>query len=123
MAVAEGHIRLNPVSLLFTPKDAKRPRHRVMTVQEIGKALLALANRERLIAKLAILARMRPGEIFGLTWGRIGETFAAVEQRSYRHSVRQAALTNGVMLILRNGVARWAVIQVHMFSLPSVGLR
>lgn len=52
---------------------------------------------------------MRPGEIFGLTWGRVGKTFAEVTQRVYRNkidtpktdqSVRQAALTDGLLIEL-----------------------
>jgi hypothetical protein len=66
MAVAEGHMRLNPALLLFTPKDAKKPIRRAMTIEEVQICFGALNQRERLIAKLAILAGMRPGEIFAL---------------------------------------------------------
>ena len=41
-----------------------------MTVEEVRKCFAALGRRERLIAKLAVLAGMRPGEIFAMTWGR-----------------------------------------------------
>jgi integrase len=34
--------------------------------------------RERLIAKLALLAGMRPGEIFGLTWERMEADYADI---------------------------------------------
>jgi hypothetical protein len=34
MAIAEGHIRLNPAALLFTPKDAKGPKHPAMAVEQ-----------------------------------------------------------------------------------------
>jgi integrase len=84
MAIAEGHIRLNPALLLFTPKSAARPLHRTMTVLQVKLCIEALNRREALIAKLAIVAGMRPGEIFGLTWDRVAETFAKVEQRIYR---------------------------------------
>jgi integrase len=106
MAIAEGHIRLNPALLLFTPREAKRPKHPVMTVAEIGKALRALAIRERLISELAIIGGMRPGEIFGLTWSRVAETYAEVRQRVYRGLVdtpkthlseRDAALADGLV--------------------------
>ena len=59
-----AQVGLNPAALLFTPKEAKRPKHPVMTVPEVGRALQALAIRERLIAKFAIIGGMRPGEIF-----------------------------------------------------------
>jgi integrase len=109
MAIAEGHIRLNPAALLFTPKEAKRPAHPVLTIEQTGTVLQALGVRERLIAKLAILAGMRPGEIFGLTWGRLAEASAEVTQRVYRnkidtpkthHSVRKAAITDDIWLEL-----------------------
>jgi integrase len=105
MAIAEGHIRLNPAQLLFTPKTAARPIRRVMTIQEVAAVFAVLLPRERLIAKLAIVGGMRPGEIFALTWARVAETYAAVEQRIYRglfdtpkthHSVREAAIATGV---------------------------
>ena len=106
MAIAEGHIRLNPASLLFTPKCAKRPDHPVMTIENVAVVFRALDVRERLIAKLATLAGMRPGEIFALTWGRTATTYADIRQRIYRglvdtpkthYSERQAALTDGLV--------------------------
>ncbi len=106
MAVAEGHIRLNPALLLFTPKEAKKPIRRWMTIKEVQICFGALNLRERLIAKLAILAGMRPGEIFALKWGRLTATYADVQQRIYRrkidtpktdHSYRLAALSEGLL--------------------------
>jgi integrase len=106
MAIAEGILRLNPAVLLYTPKETKRPVHRALTVAEVPLVLAALGKRERLIAKLAILSGMRPGEIFGLTWGRLAEASAEVTQRVYRNkidtpkthnSVRKAALTEGLL--------------------------
>jgi integrase len=106
MAIAEGYIRLNPAALLFTPRSAKRPDHPVMTIKDVVAVFRALAIRERLIAKVAIIGGMRPGEIFGLTWDRLAETFAKVEQRVYRglidtpkthYSVREAALAAGLL--------------------------
>jgi integrase len=56
--------------------------------------------------KLAILAGMRPSEIFALTWGRLTATYVDVRQRVYRGiidtpkstlSTRQAALPKGVL--------------------------
>ena len=35
MAVAEGQIERNPALLLFTPKDARKPVRRVMTIKEV----------------------------------------------------------------------------------------
>src|SRR5580658_10282231 len=111
MAVAEGQVVRNPALLLFTPKEAKKPVHRAMTIREVQLCFGALDQRERLIVKLAILAGMRPGEIFALTWGRLTATHAAIRQRVYRrkidtpksdNSTRQAALSEGLLLEIEN---------------------
>ena len=56
--------------------------------------------------KLAVLASMRPGEIFGLTWGRLQEGHAEIVQRVYRgvvdtpktnQSVRKVALSQRLL--------------------------
>jgi integrase len=111
MAVAEGQVVRNPALLLFTPRDAKKPVRRAMTIKEVQICFGALDLRERLIAKLAILAGMRPGEIFALTWGRLTATYADIRQRVYRqridtpktdNSYRQAALSEGVVADIEN---------------------
>jgi integrase len=106
MAVAEGHLQRNPALLLFTPREAPRPVRRVMTMKEVQTCFGALDRRERLIAKLAVIAGMRPGEIFALTWGRMTAAYADIRQRVYRgtidtpkteNSMRQAALSEGLL--------------------------
>jgi integrase len=78
-----------------------------MTVAEVRRFFAALGQRERLIAGLAILAGMRPGEIFALTWGRLTATHADIMQRVYRrkldtpktdNSTRHAALSAGLLI-------------------------
>jgi integrase len=110
MAVQEGHILRNLAELLFIPRDAKRPEHTVMTLKEVYTCFAALEARERLIVKLAILAGLRPGEIFGLTWGHLTATHADIRQRLYRgridspktnNSLRKAALAEGVLADIR----------------------
>ncbi len=73
--------------------------------------------RERLIAKHAVLAGMRPGEIFALKWSRLEADFADIRQRIYRgdidtpksaRSVRFAALSPGVLA----SVDAWRAISV-----------
>jgi integrase len=58
------------------------------------------------VAKLAVIAGMRPGEIAALTWGRLTATYADIRQRVYRgaidtpktdQSVRKAALSEGLL--------------------------
>jgi len=60
-----------------------------------------------LIAKLAVLGGIRPGEIFALTWGQMAATHADIRQRVYRrkldtpktdNSYRKAALSEGLLL-------------------------
>ncbi len=106
MAVAEGQLQRNPALLLFTPKEAKKPVRRAMTIGEVQTMFAALDERERLITKLAVLAGMRPGEIFALTWGRMASTHADIRQRVYRrkldtpktdNSNRKAALSEGLL--------------------------
>ncbi len=117
MAVAEGQIVRNPALLLFTPREAKKPERRVMTMKEVQTAFAVLALRERLIAKLAVIAGMRPGEIFALTWGRLTATYADVRQRVYRgmidtpktdNSMRKAALSEGLLA----EIERWRMMAV-----------
>jgi len=106
MAVAEGLLVRNPALLLFTPRDATKPVRRVMNLKEVQICFAALDQRERLIAKLAVIAGMRPGEIFALTWGGLTTTYADIRQRVYRgiidtpktdQSVRHAALPEGLL--------------------------
>lgn len=115
MAVAEGHIPRNPAELLFIPRDAKRPEHTAMTLEEVQKCFSVLDLRERLIVKFAILAGLRPGEILGLKWGHIGQTHAEIKQRVYRgvidspkgsNSVRKAALAAGLL----QEIAAWKLV-------------
>ncbi len=75
-----------------------------MTLEDVRRLLSVLEIREQLIAKLALLAGMRPGEIFGLKWARLEADYADIRQRVYRgdidspksvRSVRHAALSDG----------------------------
>jgi len=77
-----------------------------MNFEEVKKLFGVLEQRERLISMLAVLAGLRPGEIFGLTWGKLGGKYAEIHQRIYRgqvdspkthHSHRQVALPQGVI--------------------------
>jgi integrase len=118
MAVAEGQVVRNPALLLFTPSVARKPVRRAMTIKEVQLCFGALDQRERLIAKLAILAGMRPGEIFALTWGRLTATHADIRQRVYRrkidtpktdNSTRHAALSEGLLAEIEN----WRMMAVE----------
>jgi len=110
MAVSEGYLVRNPAELLFVPREAPRPEHTAMTLEEVQLCFSVLDQRERLIVKLAILAGMRPGEIFGLTWGQVKENHVHITQQIYRgevdtpktsNSVRKAALAQGLVEDIR----------------------
>ena len=110
MAVAEGFLPKNPAELLFVPRECPRPNTLVMTLEEVRKLFAVLEVRERLIARLAILAGLRPGEIFALTWERLQAEYADIRQRVYRgdvdspktiHSVRWAALSDGLLAAIQ----------------------
>ena len=88
-----------------------------MTIEEVKKVFGVLKLREQLIAQLAILAGMRPGEIFALTWKRLDGQYADIQQRVYRgdidspkswHSVRWAALSDGLL----STVSEWRSIAI-----------
>jgi integrase len=83
MAQAEGLVQRNPATLLFTPREASTGPRRVMSPDQIKKVFGILDLRERLITKLAVLAGMRPGEIFGLKWGDVGANSLEVRRRVY----------------------------------------
>ena len=102
MAQAEGLTERNPAQLLSIPKVEKRPNRAVMMSAQIGACLAALNSREQLIVKFAVLAGMRPGEIFALRWGYVAETYVEVKQRVYEgvldspKSKRKVALSEGL---------------------------
>ena len=104
MAVAETYISKNPARLLFTPREARRFEKRIMNLEEVRTCFSVLELRERLITKLAILAGMRPGEIFAMKRSRLKPGQAEIKQRLYRgdidspktvHSIRTVALSRG----------------------------
>ena len=72
--------------------------------------MAVLEQRERLIAKFAILAGLRPGEIPGLGWGHISDSHVDIRQRMYRgqidsprstRSFRKAALAARLVTEIR----------------------
>ena len=115
MAVSEGIVTRHPALILFTPRRCTRPKHKTLSLKEVKQIFDVLNLRERLIVKLAVLAGMRPGEIFGLKRGRIDASSAVIDQRIYRGSVdtpkthkskRLAALSSGLRRDLEEWLAR-----------------
>jgi integrase len=83
-----------------------------MTIQDVRKALAALGLRERLVLKLATVAGLRPGEIFGLRRGLVVDHGIDIQQRVYRglvdtpktqRSTRSVALSK----MLREDIEAW----------------
>jgi integrase len=112
VAVADGFIERNPAQLLYTPQSAPRGVRRMADLGQIARAFAAMALRERLILKLAGIAGMRPGEIFGLKWATLEPPYADVRQRVYQgvidspksaKSIRRAALGESVI----SDIALW----------------
>lgn len=128
MAVAEGFIMRNPAELLFVPRDANRPERPIMNREEAHQCFSVLEFRERVIVKLAILAGLRPGEIFGLKWAHLAETHVDIRQRIYRghldspkssQSVRKAALAKGLVEEIREWKARAVDADPDAWMFPS----
>jgi integrase len=110
MAASEQYLARNPAELLFIPRNAPRNETRRMTVDEVRDFLVVLELRERVIGGLAVLAGMRPGEIFALTRGKAESEYANIQQRVYRGEIdtpktfksrRMAALGDGLMTWIR----------------------
>ena len=106
MAVGEGHLPRNPAKLLFVPRGTNRAEKLIMNLEEVNRCLTTLELRERLIAKLATIAGMRPGEILGLKWGAVKQDHCEVQIRIYRgdidspkthHSIRKVALSQSIL--------------------------
>ena len=117
LAVAEGFIERNPAELLFTPRTAKRTERRVASVEQVAQVFSLLDLRERLIFKLAGIAGMRPGEIFGLKWANLEPPHADIRRRVYHgdidapkshRSIRKAALSESLV----TDVSQWRALSL-----------
>jgi len=87
LAVEEGYLRRNPAELLFVPREAPRAVVPSMTFGQVRQFFAVLDLRERVIGGLAIIAGMRPGEIFALRRFDLGGDYADITQRVYRGQV------------------------------------
>ena len=84
MAFEDSIVRGNPAGSLVTPKGAKVLAKLSMSKEQVHLALSVLDLRERIVFLLAVLAGMRPGEIFALRWGRVDSKMVEVAERVYR---------------------------------------
>jgi integrase len=114
MAIAEGLLTRNPAAMLFTPRQCPMPERPTMSADQVTQAFAVLDLRERLVFKLAVLAGLRPGEIFALRRSRLTENSAHVQERIYRgrldtpktrKSVRMVALSASLQQDLREWLA------------------
>jgi integrase len=112
LAASEGLVTKNPAIMLFVPKGCPKPTRLKMSIQEVRLAIGGLELRERLIFKLATVAGMRPGEIFGLRRARVIDQVVDIQQGIYRRkigtpktekSVRQVAIA----ATLREDIDAW----------------
>lgn len=115
MAIAEGHIRLNPAALLFTPKNALKPTRLVMTA---GKTDSEIGVTHRYASGRDLWANV------GATSGSICGSNAAfvpgkIDTPKTDHSVRKAALTDGVWRDLESWRSSLRDQRVGAFVFPS----
>jgi integrase len=81
MAAVDGHLGKNPAALLFIPREAPRPQKPTMTSGQVALLFSVLQPRELAICMLAMVAGMRPSEIFGLKWQHVKSDHFEIEQR------------------------------------------
>lgn len=112
IALAEGIVTKNPALMLFVPKGCAKPKRTTMTIADVRLAMHGLELRERLVFKLATIAGLRPGEIFGMRRRNVQDQVLEIQERIYRgridtpktdRSVRTVALAE----TLREDLAAW----------------
>jgi integrase len=85
LAWSDSLITSNPAAELKIPKKCQPGRDlRPLTEEEVNQYLEVFDLREKLIARLAIIEGMRPGEILALRWRSVAGGVLRVEQRIYK---------------------------------------
>jgi integrase len=88
LAMGEGAVSRIPTLGLSVPKFVAEPKEkRVMSFEDVRRAMKALPPRERLIFRLATIEGMRPGEILGLQLHDLEEQSVRVRRRVYHGDV------------------------------------
>jgi integrase len=117
MAMTEGYILRNPAELLFVPREAPRPQVPQLILDQVKVFLSVLDLREKVIGGLALIAGMRPGEIFALRRGKLEADHAEIIQRVYRGKLDTPKTVNSARLAaVGSGLATW--IQSWLEMLP-----
>jgi integrase len=129
LALSEGVVDRNPAATLFTPRNCRAGRERLVLSQEQAVAMLAaLDMREKVIARLATWEGMRPGEILALQLGDLDGDSLWVRRRLYkgdldvpktRRSSRQAALTTATLGMLKKWTSRFLEPKPDAWLFPS----
>jgi len=87
IAQADGLVAQNPAAALVMPRCKAAPVKRIISVESIQRAQMALGLRERLFFRLAVCEGMRPGEIAGLQVGDARKDGIHIERRVYRGQI------------------------------------
>jgi integrase len=114
LAMGDGAVSTNPTRGLSVSTSATPPAEkRVMSGEDVHRALKVLPTRERLIFRLATIEGMRPGEILGLQLRDLGGLSVRVSRRVYRGTVdspktgraREVALSTATSSLLSDWIA------------------
>lgn len=109
LAHSDGYVSVNPAAELHIPASCRSTEPpRPLSTGEVRLYLDALDLREQIIARLAIVEGMRPGEILALRWGNILPRSIRVDARVYRGRIdtpksgkpREIALSDGTRALL-----------------------
>ncbi len=120
MAVSESYLQRNPAELLFIPREAPRPDVPSMDFEQVKLLFSVLDLRERVIVGLAIIAGMRPGEIFALKRAGLEAGYVDITQRVYRGGFDTPKTFNSVRwAAVGSGLSAW--IKAYLEMLPNSG--
>lgn len=113
LAMSDGLVLNNPAAELRIPRKCQPGRDlHPLAEEEVNQYLEVFDLREKLIARLAILEGMRPGEILALRWKSVAGDMIRVEQRVYKRVLgtpkngkpRDGAISDGTLALLK----QWA---------------
>lgn len=117
MALAEGQLTRSPAELLFVPRDARRfPKPR-LTLEQVQQVFSVLDLRERVMAGLAILAGLRPGEIHALRRRDIEKGRVNICRRVYQGKIDTPKTFHSRRLAgLGEGLSDWLMLWLNTLS-------
>jgi integrase len=129
LALSEGVVDRNPAATLFTPRNCRAGRERlVLNPAQAASIVAVLDLRERVIVRLATWEGMRPGEILALQFGDLDGDCLWVRRRVYKgdldvpktkRSSRQVALTTATRGLLKEWRLRYLESGPDAWLFPS----